>query len=55
MVDYQISVDMVRTMSITVINIAAVTLVLREHYLAAWITWGVAAWLCVVTCILSLR
>lgn len=47
MVDYQISIDMVRTMSIAVINITAVTLAVREHYLAAWMMWGVAAWLCV--------
>lgn len=47
MVDYQISIDMARTMSIAVINIAAVTLAVGEHYLAAWMMWGVAAWLCV--------
>ena len=47
MVDYQISIDMARTMSIAVINIAAVTLAVREQYLAAWMRWGVAAWLCV--------
>ena len=47
MVDYQISVDMARTMSITALNIAAVVLETKEHYFAAGVMWGLAAQLCV--------